>query len=169
MNDRILKNELIPCRDLKGNVVEITVEKFQTRVSAYGLIRQDDICGKILFVRMKISGKYFLPGGGIEMCEPIEGGLVLEIKEETGIDVEVGELLGHLKTQFYDQEKDLAFDNLSLYYKCTPLSIDLRFDPDESVIPVWMPLKLTWRNYVFQYPLTGGFLQDLIRNHMKFR
>ncbi|MDD5463699.1 MAG: NUDIX hydrolase [Candidatus Moranbacteria bacterium] len=169
MDTRILKNELIACRDLQGRVVELPVEKFQPRVSAYGLIRQEDNYGKILFVRMKISGKYFLPGGGIELCEPIEDGLISEVREETGIDVEVEDLLGHLKTQFYDQEKDLAYDNISLYYKCKPLNFTLHFDENESVIPVWIPLLYTLKRWKFQYPLTGGFLEKLINRHMSLR
>ncbi len=51
--------------------------------------------GRILIVKQDVSERrhWSLPGGALEYGETIEQCMVREVKEETGIDVQVGELL----------------------------------------------------------------------------
>jgi len=51
--------------------------------------------GKILIVKQEVSERrnWSLPGGALDYGETIEQCLVRELKEETGIEVKVGELL----------------------------------------------------------------------------
>jgi 8-oxo-dGTP diphosphatase len=62
------------------------------RVAAYGLILRD---GRILLTRLasRISAdeRWHLPGGGVDHGEDPRDALVREIREETGLDAEVGE------------------------------------------------------------------------------
>ena len=58
--------------------------------SAY--VENDD--GQILLIRRTDNGLWSLPGGGMEPGETVIGGAVREVKEETGIDVEVSGLVG---------------------------------------------------------------------------
>lgn len=59
-------------------------------VAAGGIVVRDD--GKILLVKNSYRGAWEYPGGQIEVGENITEGLQREIREESGIEVEVGEL-----------------------------------------------------------------------------
>lgn len=68
-----------------------TLPKVQ-RVAAYGLVLRD---GRILLTRLagRISAeeRWHLPGGGVDHGEDPRDALVREIREETGLEAEVGE------------------------------------------------------------------------------
>lgn len=62
------------------------------RQRAAGIILQN---GKILLLHRRKAGKdyYVIPGGGLEAGETPEQGAKREVKEETNLDVEIGELI----------------------------------------------------------------------------
>jgi|SRR5581483_4472630 len=72
------------------------------RVGAYGLCHTP--AGEILLVRaapsLTVAGQWFLPGGGIEHGEDPVASLRREFTEETGLDVEVGDLLAVMSDTF---------------------------------------------------------------------
>jgi ADP-ribose pyrophosphatase YjhB (NUDIX family) len=53
-----------------------------------------DDAGRILLQRRTDSGNWALPGGGMEISESLADSVVREVKEETGLDVEVTGLVG---------------------------------------------------------------------------
>lgn len=61
------------------------------RVGAFAIVRDAD---RVLISRRTDSGWYNLPGGGVEPHETPGEGLRRELREETGLDVEVGRLVG---------------------------------------------------------------------------
>ena len=63
------------------------------RVGAYGVIIAD---GKILLTHWNEHGRtgWTLPGGGLEEYEPPQQAAVREIREETGFDAEILDILG---------------------------------------------------------------------------
>jgi len=63
---------------------------FQIRVT--GILIEND---EILLVQQKVSDKrnWSLPGGRLEQGETLQQGLVREMKEETGLDVELVQML----------------------------------------------------------------------------
>ena len=65
-----------------------------------GVLIEDE---KILLVRQDVTDKrhWALPGGRLEAGETIEECLIREIQEETGLDIEVKELL-YLTDRFYE-------------------------------------------------------------------
>lgn len=67
---------------------------YDTRLAAYGLVVDDQ--DRVLLALWNEAEKplWTMPGGGVEMEETVEKGLVRELREETGYDVEVGRLLG---------------------------------------------------------------------------
>jgi ADP-ribose pyrophosphatase YjhB (NUDIX family) len=50
--------------------------------------------GRILLVHKTDNGLWALPGGGMDLGESITDAVVREVKEETGLDVEVKDLVG---------------------------------------------------------------------------
>lgn len=62
------------------------------RVGAFAVITDDD--GRVLISRRSDSGWYNLPGGGVEPHESAPEGVKREVWEETGLEVEVGRLVG---------------------------------------------------------------------------
>lgn len=62
------------------------------RVGAFAIIRDDN--GRVLISRRADSGWYNLPGGGVEPDESVPEGLLREVREETGLAIEVGRLVG---------------------------------------------------------------------------
>lgn len=67
-------------------------ELLQPIVKVAGVLVED---GKILLVEQKVtaSRRWAQPGGRLELGETLEQGLIREMKEETGLDVSVDELL----------------------------------------------------------------------------
>ncbi|MDQ5852688.1 MAG: NUDIX domain-containing protein [Chloroflexota bacterium] len=62
------------------------------RVGAFAIIF--DAAGKVLVSRRVDSGWFNLPGGGVDPDESVPEGLIREVREETGLEVEVGRLVG---------------------------------------------------------------------------
>ncbi|MER5972598.1 NUDIX domain-containing protein [Streptomyces sp. NPDC002055] len=50
--------------------------------------------GRILLQRRRDNDLWALPGGGMEMADSLPGAAVREVKEETGLDVEITGLVG---------------------------------------------------------------------------
>lgn len=61
-------------------------------VAAGGFVENDK--GEILLVKTRRGGHWVFPGGQVEVGENLIDGLVREVKEESGIDVEVSHLVG---------------------------------------------------------------------------
>ena len=91
-------------------------------VRVYGILI-DPIHGLLVSDEF-IRGDYFtkLPGGGLEFGEGTCDCLVREFKEETGLDVTIGEHI--YTTDFYQPSAFRAGDQiLSIYYRVNPISL----------------------------------------------
>jgi 8-oxo-dGTP diphosphatase len=86
----------IICIDKDRKKYEVEVDDLVWRPSVYAIIIQD---WKILLVPQWDG--YDLPGGWIELWESIEEWLIREVKEETWIDVKIGDLID-CKTSFFN-------------------------------------------------------------------
>lgn len=64
-------------------------------VSVAAAIVRDD--GRVLAIRRRDNDKWEPPGGVLELDEGIHEGLVREVREETGLEVEPGRLTGVYK------------------------------------------------------------------------
>ena len=89
------------------------IEKFTIRV--YGILM--DTNRRVLLSDEFIRGNYFtkFPGGGMELGEGTRDCLQREFKEETGLDVTIGE---HIYTTDYFQQSAFNFKDqiISIYY-----------------------------------------------------
>jgi ADP-ribose pyrophosphatase YjhB (NUDIX family) len=134
-NEKTMKK--VVCLDKDKNQHEIPVSELAFRPSVYGVIIKD---GKILL--SKQWDGYDLPGGGVDLGERIEDALVREVKEETGLDVEVGELAWCEDSFFVWKEEKMH--SILIYYTCKvvggKLSIDDIDESEEEYIgmPEWV-------------------------------
>ena len=62
------------------------------RVGAFAIIMDEE--GRVLISRRTDSGWYNLPGGGVEPHEAVPEGVVREVREETGLEVDLGRMVG---------------------------------------------------------------------------
>ncbi|MFE2412607.1 NUDIX hydrolase [Kitasatospora sp. NPDC059408] len=81
-------------------------------VSVAGAVVRED--GRVLAIRRADNGAWEPPGGVLELAETVEDGLRREIREETGIDVTVGQLTGVYK--------NMARGIVALVFRCHPES-----------------------------------------------
>ena len=73
-------------------------------IAAYGVIGNDR--GQVLLTRRRGSDEWVLPGGSVEAEEAPWEALVREVREESGLKVELGRLVGVYAKR---RERDLVF------------------------------------------------------------
>ena len=68
------------------------MSKYDFNIRVTGILIENN---KILLVKQRVSEKrnWSLPGGKLEQGETLEQGIIREVKEETGLDVEIIRLL----------------------------------------------------------------------------
>lgn len=109
------------------------------KVAVSALVQDDE--GRILLIRRTDNGKYSIPGGGLEAGETVAQAVVREVQEETGIDVEVTELVG----VFSNPDHVIAYDDgevrqeFSICFRAEPIGGSPR-SSDESSEVEWVPL-----------------------------
>ncbi len=117
--------EEIECVTLNGDIKLIPSERMSFRPAAYAILMHDR---KILLLKMRHTGKYHLPGGGIGVAERIEDTLIREVAEETGITIQVERLAHFDELFFYYDPSGRTYHGLHFYYLCTPITRELISD-----------------------------------------
>ena len=96
--------------------------------------------GEVLLQRRGGSGKWGFPGGAIEIGETPEMAAIREAKEETGLDVEVLELLGiFTDPDMKDANGDKAH-SICITYKLKAVGGELFCDNDETMELKYFPI-----------------------------
>ena len=109
-----MKDKTVKVRDIEGNPSNVRVSEMTFRPSVYGVIIQD---GKILLTRYKDG--YDFPGGGIDIGEKITYACKREVLEETGVTVDVDEIL-YVEDSFFTHPLTMKHHHsILLYYRCT--------------------------------------------------
>jgi mutator protein MutT len=134
---------LIECTTLHGDKKMISKDKLVFRPAGYAIVIND---GKVLLCNTKSTGKYWFPGGSVDLGEKLEDAIRREVREETGIEIEVEKFLLFKEMFFYYEPSDEAYQNFSFFYLCKPRTIELLADDkvdqeDESEKPRWIDLK----------------------------
>ncbi|MEW1798656.1 NUDIX domain-containing protein [Streptomyces virginiae] len=88
-----------------------TAERPLHSVSVAGIVVRED--GRVLVIRRADNGAWEPPGGILERDERPEEGVLREVAEETGIEVEVERLTGVYK--------NLALGVIALVFRCRPV------------------------------------------------
>ncbi|WP_282691923.1 NUDIX domain-containing protein [Streptomyces sp. CC208A] len=96
-------------------------------VSVAGAVVRED--GRLLAIRRADNGTWEPPGGVLELDESPQAGVAREVREETGVRVEVGELTGVYK--------NIARGIVALVFRCRPVGGGERTS-DESTAVAWL-------------------------------
>ncbi len=100
----------------------------------------EDNQGRVLLIRRADNGLWALPGGGMEPGETVSGCAIREVREETGIEIEVAGLVGIFSNPrhvvaYPDGEVRQAF---SICLRAQAIDGTIRIS-DESIQVDWIP------------------------------
>lgn len=95
--------------------------------------------GKVLIVRRRyepLAGRWSLPGGTLELGETLTAGVAREMREETGLDVEVGPVIEVFDRIIVDPERRVRYHFVLVDYLCWPVGGELQAgsDVDDAVL-----------------------------------
>ncbi len=92
---------------------------------------------KVLLIRRgsePLKGQWSLPGGGLETGEPLEEGLRREVREETGLEVNILNLAGVYDRIMQDDSGKAQFHYVLIDYVCTVAGGTLRAGGDAAEV-----------------------------------
>jgi ADP-ribose pyrophosphatase YjhB (NUDIX family) len=101
--------------------------------------------GEVLLVRRAnppLQGEWSLPGGVLELGEKLRDGVAREVLEETGLDVQVGQLLDVVDSIFPDREGRMQYHYVLVDYLCHPRAGTLAAASDASEVRWARPEEL---------------------------
>ena len=68
-----------------------------------------------------LQGQWSLPGGAVEVGETLEGCVVREMREETGLEVEVGPVIEVFDRITRDEDDRVRYHYVLVDYLCWPI------------------------------------------------
>jgi 8-oxo-dGTP pyrophosphatase MutT (NUDIX family) len=113
------------------------------RVSATAFIR--DGAGRVLLQQRSDNGFWNLPGGGLELGESVAEACVREVREETGLEVEVVRLIGvysapEITTMSYPDGRVVQY--VTSLFECRVIGGQLEVDAESLSLDWFDPLAL---------------------------
>ena len=94
---------------------------------------------KVVIVKRRyepLAGRWSLPGGALELGETLETAVAREMREETGLDVEVGPVIEVFDRIILDAERRVRYHFVLVDYLCWPIGGGLQAgsDVDEALL-----------------------------------
>lgn len=117
-----------------------------------GAVIRDD--GRVLVIKRRDNGHWEPPGGVLELGETFESGVIREVLEETGVQVEVERLSGVYK--------NLSRGIVALVYRCHPTSDWDAMPSAEAADVRWIDLAQVAQlmDPAYAVRLTDAFLSE---------
>jgi ADP-ribose pyrophosphatase YjhB (NUDIX family) len=142
----------VECGTLYNSTKLVPRTKLVFRPAVYGLVIHD---GTILLITVQSTGKLGLPGGAVELGERLEDALKREMREETGLEVEVERLALFNESFWYYDPLDEAFHALQFFYICRPTSFEFasaeQIEDAEASQPQWFQIDQLRRDDFQEY------------------
>jgi 8-oxo-dGTP pyrophosphatase MutT (NUDIX family) len=135
-----MADTLRSCTTLDGRQIVLPRERFVVRPSVYACIVH---AGAVALVTNTHSGRYALPGGGVELGESLTEALAREVWEELGITIADPQLRDVYEDFWYFDPTDTAYHALLFCYVARPESLELSGDhqiDDGEGRPQWVPI-----------------------------
>lgn len=170
MQKRMLELEILSC--LEKHMEEVRENRLKTGLfirsgNALGFLIED-LCALIKFVKKPgvftfikdkgkiflvkhIEGKWGLPGGGMKQGELVNKTAARETKEETGLDIQVGRLIG-----VFSLIKDLG---QVVLFEGHIIGGEVKADGDGVEISECKFFEISEINKEMMYPAQYGFIQ----------
>jgi 8-oxo-dGTP diphosphatase len=101
-------------------------------VGVGAVIVQDN---RVLLIRRgqaPLLGEWSLPGGVLECGETLREAVVREVREETGLTVETGEMLGVYERIIRSEDRRVRYHYVLIDFLCRPVSGDLKAASDAA-------------------------------------
>jgi 8-oxo-dGTP pyrophosphatase MutT (NUDIX family) len=126
-----------------GGTKNVSKNKLKFRPAVYAVIPRHN---QVLLVRTIRTKKLYLPGGGVDIGETLHDALKREVREETGIEIDVGQMVHFKEDFFYYDPGDRAYHSLLFFFTARPKTFALanadQIDDGEIEKPHWA----AWQN-----------------------
>ena len=95
--------------------------------------------GGVVLIRRRfepLAGRWSLPGGTLELGEALEVAVAREMREETGLEVEVGPVIEVFDRIMLDDDRRVRYHFVLIDYLCWPVSgvLQAGSDADDAVL-----------------------------------
>jgi mutator protein MutT len=101
--------------------------------------------GRVVLIRRRyepLAGQWSLPGGTVELGETLESAVAREVREETGLIVEVGVAVETFDRILVDDARRVRFHFVLIDYLCRPVGGQLAHGSDVTDVGLADPADL---------------------------